>query len=58
MAEFIANSGAKVTGAGSIVRAEVNAPGVQFDVSPQQIEGDFEPRIVQAFVPGSGGTIP
>ena len=58
VAELIANSGAKVTGAGSIVRAEVNAPGVQFDVSPQQIEGDFEPRIVQAFVPGSGGTIP
>jgi len=58
--EFIANLGAhvRVNRADKIVLAIVNSPQVTFDVSPQQVEGDFEPIIIQSFVPGSGGTIP
>ncbi len=56
--EFIANSGVSVTGgADRIARAIVNAPGVTFDLSPQDLGGYEHPVITQPFVPGSGGTI-
>jgi hypothetical protein len=58
VAEFIANSGVTVIGADRILRAKVNSPMVVFDLRPQEIDGDFDPTIIQGFEPGSGGTIP
>ena len=58
VAEFIANSGVTVIGDDRILRAEVNSPMVVFDLRPQEIDGDFDPTIIQGFEPGSGGTIP
>ena len=58
VATLLANSSVRVSGADRIELATVNAPGVVFDLSPQKVEGDFKPTIIQSFVPGTGGTIP
>jgi hypothetical protein len=56
--DFVANSSVEVTGADKISRALVQAEGVVFDLSPQNVTGTHEPTINGPFVPGSGGTIP
>lgn len=58
VATLLANSSVRVSGADRIELATVNAPGVVFDLSPQEVEGDYNPTIMQPFVPGTGGTIP
>lgn len=58
VADFIANSSVRVTGGDKIARATVNAPGVVFDLPPQEVDGEYIPTIIQSFVPGTGGTIP
>ena len=58
VSDFIANSSVQIVGGDKIAHANVNAPGVVFDLSPQEIDGDYDPTIIQSFVPGSGGTIP
>jgi hypothetical protein len=55
---LVAESQVRVWGADKIQVAEVNAPHVTFDLSPQEIQGDFSPTIIMSFVPGTGGTIP
>lgn len=54
---LIANSSIRVTGGDRVKLATINSYGVVFDLSPEKIEGDYTPRIIQSFVPGSGGTI-
>lgn len=58
VATLLANSSIRVSGADRIELAIVNSYGVVLDLSPQKVEGDYNPTIVQSFVPGTGGTIP
>lgn len=58
VAELTANSSVTVWGGDLIKLAAVNSFGVVFDLSPQEVGGDFNPTIIQSFVPGTGGTIP
>ncbi|MCK9525536.1 MAG: hypothetical protein M0R49_06365 [Limnochordia bacterium] len=57
VADFIANSSVQVVGADKIAHATVNAYGVVFDLSPGTVDGEYDPTIIQSFVPGSGGVI-